>query len=116
MSGVIINVRVRVGIGLSESLTPLTRSSPGHVSFRPALRAHGAPRASRRLRAGRRRAVHGADDAAGLVVRLHHGGCDHAAVGHARQGQGQDQVRCAQGESSDVDVLTPPHSTAKSII
>ena len=77
----------------------------GHVSLRPAFCAHGPSRLARRLRAGRRRAVHGTDDAAGVVVRLHDGGCDHAAVGHARQRQSQNQIRRAKGEGADMELF-----------
>lgn len=70
----------------------------GHVSLRPSVRAHGPPRSSRRLRSRRRRALHGADDAAGMVVRLHHRGSNHAAVRHARKGEGQNKVRRAKGK------------------
>ncbi len=48
--------------------------------------------------------MHGAHDPAGLVVRLHHRGCHHAAIGHARQGKGQDQVRRAQGKKDMLSI------------
>ena len=94
-------------IGLTFQVPSL--SSTGHVSLRPTLRAHGPSRAARRLRAGRRCAVHGTDDAAGVVVRLHDGGCDHAAVGHARQRQSQNQVRRAKGQGASCGTFKIAH-------
>ena len=40
--------------------------------------------------------MHGAAHQAGLELRLHHRGADHADSCHAGQGQGQDTVRRQQ--------------------